>query len=131
MMVGGGGGESRAQADCDTRRNTGHPQHPKPMRMEKGKTTGSETERETVRQEQRYIPTRLGQLKCRLGNGENGAGSEEDSRTSRQRERESERAKERARSAKGGGEAVTGPQMPEKEGRKWKGTGRIKNNNGG
>ena len=52
MVGGGGGGESRAQADCDTRRNTGHPQHPKPMRMEKGKTTGSETERETVRQEQ-------------------------------------------------------------------------------
>ena len=123
MVGGGGGGESRAQADCDTRRNTGHPQHPKPMRMEKGKTTGSETERETVRQEQSTY--RQG-----WDNSNADLGTERMEPVPRwiaeQAGRERERAKERARSAKGGGEAVTGPQMPEKEGRKWKGTGRIK-----
>ena len=62
----GGGGESRALADCDTRRNTGHPQHPKPMRMKKGNHgfRGRESNRQTGTE---YIPTRLDNSNADLG----------------------------------------------------------------
>lgn len=95
----GGGGESRALADCDTRRNTGHPPTPETNEDEKGKPR-VQRQREQQSDRNRVHTDKAGQLKCRLGNGENGAGSDEDSRaaaeTGRERAKESEREVRRA-----------------------------------
>ena len=79
--------------DCDTRRNTGHPQHPKPMRMKKG-NHGFRDRESNSQTGTEYIPTRLDNSNADLGTERM---EPVPKRIAEQAGRERERAKERKR----------------------------------